>query len=175
MTFDLDWKTVTSFLISVLLVVVQAVQGVYAGGITGLEWLGIALVVFGPAGLVAASNNTPWSPATKALVQHVSAVAVVVVQGVIGVYANGISNEEWLGIGLLLLSTLAVYVVPAKTLTAIGSQAGYGALSAIGAVVALVGLVVLLLGLFTSAGFSWVIGLILLIVGAVLWAFGGRA
>lgn len=105
-------KAVTSLVISVLLVLVQYLQGVYAGGITGVEWLGLLLVVFGPAGLVASLANTDLSPATKALVQHVSTVVVVVTQGVLGVYANGISNEEWFGIGLLLLSTLAVYFVP---------------------------------------------------------------
>jgi hypothetical protein len=115
--FDFDLKTLTAFVISLVLVLVQAIQGVYAGGIDGTEWLGIALVLFGPAGLVAAVNNTPWSPAMKALAQHVSAVGIVVTQGIVGVYSGGISHEEWLGIGLLLLSTLAVYVVPQKTLT----------------------------------------------------------
>lgn len=105
-------KAVTSLVISLLLVVIQYVQGVYAGGIDGVEWLGLLLVVFGPAGLVAALGNTAASPATKALVQHVSTVVIVITQGIVGVYANGISNQEWLGIGLLLVSTLAVYLVP---------------------------------------------------------------
>lgn len=116
MRFDFDLKTLTALIISIALVLVQAVQGVYANGITGYEWLGIALIVLGPAGVVAAVNNTPWSPAAKALAQHVSAVIIVVVQGIQGVYSGGITSQEWLGIGLLLLSTLAVYVVPAKTL-----------------------------------------------------------
>lgn len=105
-------KAVTSLVIGLAVVVVQYLQGVYVGGIDGVEWLGVLLVVFGPAGLVAALGNTAVSPATKAIVQHVSTVVVVVTQGVIGVYANGISNEEWLSIGLLLVSTLAVYLVP---------------------------------------------------------------
>lgn len=112
MRFDLDWKTVASFVVSLLLIVVQYFQGVYAGGIDGWEWLGLAAVLFGPAGLVALVNNTPVNPALKAVVQNVSAVVIVVVQGVQGVYAGGISTEEWYGLGLLLLSTVVVYFAP---------------------------------------------------------------
>lgn len=105
-------KAVVAFLISVALVVVQAVSDVYAGGITGVEWLGIAAILFGPAGLVAALANTPFSPATKAVVQQVCAIAVLVIQAFIGVIGNGISNQEWLAIAVLLLSNLGVYFVP---------------------------------------------------------------
>lgn len=119
MKFDLDLKTAVAFLIGLLLVVVQYVQGVYDGGVTGVEWLGLALVVFGPAGLVALANNTPWSPATKALVQQVCTVAVVVTQGLLGVYSGGVSQEEWFGLGLLLITNLAVYVTPAKPLSGV--------------------------------------------------------
>jgi hypothetical protein len=107
-------KAVTSLVISLLLIVIQYVQGVYAGGVDGVEWLGLIVVLFGPAGLVAWLGNSPLSPATKAVVQNVCSVVIVVVQGVIGVYADGISTDEWLGIGLLLLSSLAVYYVPNK-------------------------------------------------------------
>lgn len=105
-------KAITSFLISVGIVVVQAVEGVYSNGITGYEWLGIAAVLFGPAGLVAAVANTPWSPASKLLVQHVCTVAIVVVQGMLNVYDGGINGTEWLGIGAALLAALGVYFVP---------------------------------------------------------------
>lgn len=105
-------KAIVSLIISVFIVALQAFNDVYAGGVTGLEWLGVAAILLGPAGLVAAVSNSPLSPATKALAQNVSAVAIVVVQGVIGVYAGGITSQEWIVIGLLLLSTLAVYVTP---------------------------------------------------------------
>lgn len=120
MKFDFDLKTLTSFVISIALVLIQYTQGVYAGGIDGMEWLGLLLVLFGPAGIVAAVNNTPWSPATKALAQHVSAVVIVLVQGVQGVYSGGITSVEWMGLALLLLSTLAVYVAPEKRLSGVG-------------------------------------------------------
>lgn len=116
MRLDFDLKTLASFVVSLLLVLVQYLNGVYDGGVNGLEWLGLGLVLFGPAGLVAAVNNTPWSPATKALAQAVSTVGVVVVQGVMDVYDGGVSTQEWLAVGLLLLSTLAVYVVPGTNL-----------------------------------------------------------
>lgn len=109
-------KAITSLVISLVLIATQYIQGVYDGGINGVEWLGLLLVLFGPAGLVAGLANTPLSPATKALVQHVCAVVIVVTQGIIGVYSNGISSQEWLGIGLLLVSTLAVYLVPNRPL-----------------------------------------------------------
>lgn len=118
MRLDFDLKTLASFVVSLLLIVVQYVQGVYDGGVTGLEWLGLAAVLFGPAGLVAIVNNTPWSPATKALAQHVSAIVIVLVQGLVGVYNGGITDQEWFGLALLLVSTVAVYVVPGTTRTA---------------------------------------------------------
>lgn len=104
-------KAIVALLISIAIVVVQAVSGVYANGITGVEWLGIAATVLGPAGLVAAFANTPFSPATKAIVQHVCMVALVVIQGVIHIYGH-ITVLGWLGIAATLLSTLAVYFVP---------------------------------------------------------------
>jgi hypothetical protein len=105
-------KAVVAFLISLALVLIQSVTDVYAGGITGYEWLGIAAILVGPAGLVAALGNSPFSPATKALVQQVCAVVIILVQGIQGVYNGGITTQEWLGIGILLLSSLAVYFVP---------------------------------------------------------------
>lgn len=119
MKFDLDWKTLTSFLLSLAIIVVQYIQGVYADGVSGAEWLGLAAVLFAPAGLVALVNNTPWSPAAKAIVQQVSAVVIVLVQGVQGVYAGGISNEEWMGLTLILLTSLPVYFAPAKKLSGV--------------------------------------------------------
>lgn len=112
MKFDFDLKTLTAFIVSLLLIIVQWATGVYQGGIDGVEYLGLAALLFGPAGLVALVNNTNWNPAAKAIAQHVSAVAIVVVQGIQGVYAGGINAEEWLGLALILVSTLAVYVVP---------------------------------------------------------------
>jgi hypothetical protein len=112
---SIDLKALTSLVMGIAIVVIQALMGVYAGGISGWEWLGVAAIVFGPAGLVAAVNNTAYSPATKALVQHVSAIIIVLVQGIQGVYAKGITTEEWLGLGLILLTTLAVYVAPPST------------------------------------------------------------
>lgn len=120
MKFDLDLKTLTAFAVSLLLIVIQWATGVYQGGIDGFEYLGLAAILFGPAGFVALVNNTPWSPATKALAQHISAVAIVVVQGIQGVYAGGINTEEWLSLALVLVSTLAVYVVPGKRLSGVG-------------------------------------------------------
>ncbi len=105
-------KAIVSLVISLAVVGLQAFNDVYAGGVTGLEWLGIAAIILGPAGLVLAFGNSPFSPATKAVVQNVCAVAIVVVQGAIGVYAGGITSQEWIGIGLLLLSSLAVYFAP---------------------------------------------------------------
>lgn len=112
MTSRIDLKVIVSFLISILVVAIQAYNDVYAGGVSGLEWLGIAAILFGPAGLVAAVANTPLSPATKALAQQISATVVVLVQALAGVYADGISDQEWMGVALLLLSSLAVYVAP---------------------------------------------------------------
>ena len=105
-------KAVAAFVITVLLVVVQAVTGVYDGGITGAEWLGVAAIVLGPTGLVAALKNTPFSPATKALAFQVCAVAVVLIQGALDVYNGGFTTQELLGLGVLLLSNLLVYFVP---------------------------------------------------------------
>lgn len=105
-------KAVVSLLVSLAVVLLQAFNDVYAGGVTGVEWLGLLAILLGPAGLVAALANTAFSPATKAMVQNVCAVAIVVVQGAIGVYAGGINTQEWIGIGLLLVSGLAVYVTP---------------------------------------------------------------
>jgi hypothetical protein len=120
MRFDFDLKTLYAFLLGLLTVVVQAVTDVYNGsgvaGIGGLaEWLGVAAIVFGPAGLVALVNNTPWSPSTKHIAAMVSTLIIVVVQGMQKVYDGGITGQEWLGIALLVLTTLGVYAVPAKT------------------------------------------------------------
>ena len=119
MKFDLDLKTLASFLVSLAIIVVQYVTGVYSDGISGEEWIGLVVLLFGPAGLVALVNNTPWSPATKAVVQHVCSVVIVVAQAVQGVYAHGLTTEEWLGVALVLLSSLAVYVVPGKRLSGV--------------------------------------------------------
>lgn len=121
MSFDLDLKTLFAFFLGLGTVVVQAVSNVYTGagflGIGGFkEWLGVILVVFGPAGLVALVNNTPWSPATKHLVAMVSTLVVVVTQGIQKVYDNGITGQEWLGIALLVFASVSVYVAPARTL-----------------------------------------------------------
>ena len=106
-------KAVVSLLISLAVIVVQWASGAYANGIVGLEeWLGLALLLLGPAGLVAAVANTNFSPATKALLQQVSSVAVVLVQALLDVYSGGFTNQEWIGIAALLLSSLAVYFVP---------------------------------------------------------------
>lgn len=176
-------KAVTSLVISLLLIIVQYVQGVYAGGIDGVEWLGLILVLFGPAGLVAALANTPLSPATKALVQHVSTVVIVVTQGIIGVYANGISQEEWLGIGLLLVSTLAVYFVPnagyvpqqrvvAVRRNAVGTLSVLGSIGAALVVLAVVLLILALLKVFVV---SWFVLLVLLVLGLALLFVGSRS
>lgn len=176
MRFDLDLKTGMSLLISVVLLVVQYVQGVYAGGIDGLEWLGLLAVLFGPAGLVALANNTPWSPATKAVIQHVASVVIVVVQGVQGVYANGINSEEWFGLALLLLSSLAVYVVPGTTLARRGvvrNQAGYTTLTSAGIGLAVLGVVLLIVGyLAPGLAFLVTLGWIGILVGLVLFVLG---
>lgn len=105
-------KAVVSLLISLAIIVVQWASGAYDGGVSGYEWLGLAALLVGPAGLVAVFQNTPFSPATKALVQQVCAVAIVVVQATQKVYSGGISTVEWLGIAAVLLSSLAVYLVP---------------------------------------------------------------
>jgi len=105
-------KAIVSFVMSVAIVSMQAVFDVYDGGITGYEWLGVAAIILGPAGLVAALANTPFSPATKAMVQMLAATALVVVQGMLKVYDGGIDSKEWLGIGVILLTTLAVYLTP---------------------------------------------------------------
>lgn len=105
-------KAIVTFLVMLGLVVLQSVYGVYDGGITGYEWLGVAAVVLGPTGLVAALANTSFSPATKALVHQVAVVAIIVIQGVQDVYAGGISDKEWLGVGVLLLTNLMVYFMP---------------------------------------------------------------
>jgi hypothetical protein len=178
MRLDFDYKTLTSLVVSVLLVAIQAIQGVYADGIDGYEWLGIALVIFGPAGLVAAVNNTPWSPATKALVQHVSAVVIVLVQGLQGVYSNGISNSEWLGLALLLLSTLAVYVAPGASLVpakaGYGNQAGYAILGALGLGLIVLTVLLLVLTLLKVIALSYVVLVVLFVIGLVLLLIDGH-
>lgn len=105
-------KAVVSLLISLAIIVVQWASGAYDGGITGYEWLGLAALLAGPAGLVAALANTTFSPATKAVVQQVCAVVIVLVQATQGVYSGGISDVEWIGLAGVLLSSIAVYAVP---------------------------------------------------------------
>lgn len=104
-------KAVVSLLISIAIIAVQWLSGAYDGGVNGYEWLGLLALLFGPAGLVAAFANTPFSPATKAIVQQVCSVVIILVQGTQQVYSGGITPVEWLGIGSVLLSSLAVYFV----------------------------------------------------------------
>lgn len=172
-------KALVSLLISVALIVVQWLTGVYAGGIDGVEWLGLAAILFGPAGLVLAFANTPFSPATKAIVQHVCAVGIVVVQGILHVYDHGISPVEWIGIAGILLSTLAVYVVPNSgvapaTRSLRTNQVGaVNVLYAVGALFLFVGVLLLVLSLVGAVAVSWVVALIIAVAGAVLLYVGG--
>lgn len=112
MRFDLDRKTVSAFLLSAALVVLQAVLGYYDNGITLLGWLGIAATVLAPTGLVAVVDNTPFSPATKAWAQGICMVGLVFVQGVEGVYAKdgGISTGDWLMIAVAVLTAIGPYL-----------------------------------------------------------------
>lgn len=115
MNFDLDLKTVASFALGVGLVVLQAFLGYYSNGLTVLGWLGVAVTILGPAGLVALVNNSPlFNPAMKAITQAVSATAVVFFQGVIGVYqkSGGVSTADWMVIAVTVLTTIAVYIAP---------------------------------------------------------------
>lgn len=127
MTFDLDVKTVTSFVLGIVLVVIQAVQNYYADGLSHpLTWVYILATILGPTALVALANNTTWSPATKALVQSACAVAIVFLQGIEGVYTRGgVSVYDWLTIAFTTLTAFGVYFLgQSKTVPAVTTGTG---------------------------------------------------
>lgn len=94
------------------IIVATVLSGILAAltgdnAISPTEWVNVAILAVGAAGVFAAPN-VPGATYTKSVLAVLAAVLAVLVSAIVG----GISTTEWIQIAMAALGALGVYAVP---------------------------------------------------------------
>lgn len=98
-------KMFAAVVATVLAAILAALTGDNA--ISATEWVNVAILAVGAAGVFAAPN-VPGATYTKSVLAVLAAVLAVLASAIVG----GISTTEWIQIALAALGALGVYAVP---------------------------------------------------------------
>lgn len=78
-----NWRAYTKFVVQAVITVLVALAAVWAGGVTPVEWVNVAIVGVGALGVFAAPN-VPGAEYTKGILAALTAGLVVLASAITG-------------------------------------------------------------------------------------------